>query len=302
MTAARPTGVVFNIMRYSTEDGPGVRTTVFLKGCPLTCAWCHNPESQSAAPELMLRPRRCVGCRDCLTACPSGAISASRAGLIHHRELCTACGACAEACPAEAREIIGREMTVDQVMAAILRDRPYYENSGGGVTFGGGEPLSQPDFLAALLTACRAEEIPTAVDTSGLAPASVIDRIAPLTDLFLYDLKIMNPAAHRRLVGAPNSSARDNLVRLAETGTLVLIRVPFIAGINDTEAEIKSMAGLASGLANVTGVQLLPYHATGLEKYRLLGRTNGEHQFQAPSDDKLIRAQRLLSGAGLNVV
>ena len=182
-----PSGMVFNIMRFSVHDGPGIRTTVFLKGCPLECAWCHNPEAIAGTPGVVYRPERCIACGDCVDACPHHAIRESDARFDALPELCARCGTCAEACAAEARELIGRSMSVDDVMREIERDAPFYRESGGGVTFSGGEPLLQHRFLVRLLGACAGAGFHTVVDTSGYASPDVLERVAGLTDLFLYD-------------------------------------------------------------------------------------------------------------------
>ncbi len=299
MTAEK--GMVFNIMRYSTQDGPGLRTTVFLKGCPLSCRWCHNPESQRREPELLFRPRNCIGCGECLAACPQGAVTRSADGIIQDFELCRHCGACVRVCPTGAREMVGREMSVAQVMAEILKDLAFYEESGGGVTFGGGEPLDQPGFLTALLEACREEELHTAVDTSGMGSSQLIRRIAPLTDLFLYDLKHLDEVRHLALVGTPNRLILDNLRLLDKLNRKVLIRMPFIPGANDTEKNLERLGRLVASLNNISEVELLPFHDTGREKYRLLGRAGEIAVHSRPEPRSLEKAGEILSSFGLNV-
>ncbi len=301
MSEGAEKGIVFNIMRYSTEDGPGLRTTVFLKGCPLSCQWCHNPESQNRRPELIFRPKNCIGCGKCLEVCPQGAISPGPDGLVQDMERCIHCGACAEVCPSGAREMAGREMSAAQVMAEIMKDLAFYEESGGGVTFGGGEPLYQPEFLLALLKASKEEELHTAVDTSGLAAPETIRRVAALTDLFLYDLKHMDEIRHLALVGTPNQLILDNLRLLNGLGRRVVVRVPFIPGVNDGEENLDRMGRLLSSLDNINEVELLPYHDTGLEKYRLLGRAGEIREQPRPDPRNLERAGGILSAMGLNV-
>ncbi|HTO94996.1 MAG TPA: glycyl-radical enzyme activating protein, partial [Bacteroidota bacterium] len=215
------TGTIFNIMRFSVHDGPGIRTTVFLKGCPMHCAWCHNPEALAGTPELMLRPERCIACGDCMALCPHGAVSATEGGYVTDADLCARCGTCADACAAGAREIVGREMTIEEVMREVERDATFYRESGGGVTFSGGEPLLQHRFLIMLLRACGERNLHVAVDTSGYASPEVLYRVAELTDLFLYDLKSVNDNIHRRFTGASGALIRGNLQRLASWGKRV---------------------------------------------------------------------------------
>jgi len=266
------TGLIFNIMRFSVHDGPGIRTTVFVKGCPLQCAWCHNPESISPQPEMMLRTDICLMCGDCIAACPVGAIENTAAGLVTHREKCIACGICAQVCPVEARVRVGREMTVSEVMLEILADRVFYDQSGGGVTFSGGEPTRQPDFLHALLTAARHEGLHTIVDTCGYAPWSVFERIAPLTSRFLFDIKIVDPEKHRRWTGVSNRRILDNLTRLDARGCAISLRLPIIPGVNDSPEDIKGLVELLQRLHHTKRLHLLPFHGGGAEKYHRLGR------------------------------
>lgn len=301
MKAAMEKGIVYNIMRYSTEDGPGLRTTVFLKGCPLSCRWCHNPESQRKTPELFFRPDECIDCGECLEVCPQGAIGQGPEGLIQDQARCDNCGACARVCPTGAREMVGREMSVDSVMAEIMKDLAFYEESGGGVTFGGGEPLYQPGFLTALLQACKEEELHTAVDTSGLADPEVLRRVIPLTDLFLYDLKHLDEIRHLALVGAPNRLILDNLRLLDRLGARVVIRVPFVPGDNDGRENLESLGQLLASLDSINQVSLLPYHETGVEKYRLLGRAGEIRRRARPEPQSLDRAEEILSSFGLDV-
>jgi pyruvate formate lyase activating enzyme len=284
---AEPTGTVFNIMRFSIQDGPGIRTTVFLKGCPLQCAWCHNPEALASAPELLLRPDRCISCGDCMDVCPSHAII-ERDGKYETRpELCARCGTCAEACAADAREVIGRAMTVEQVMREVERDAPFYQESGGGVTFSGGEPLLQHRFLVSLLRSCAGRGFHTVVDTAGYASPGVLFRVAELTDLFLYDLKSVNEEIHRRFTGVSGALIRGNLERLASWGKRVVIRMPIVPGVNDSRANIEAAGKFIASLGNVVRIQLLPYHAIGVDKYARLGVPYSLAGVQAPESGYL---------------
>jgi pyruvate formate lyase activating enzyme len=266
-----PTGLIFDIRRFSIHDGPGIRTTVFLKGCALTCRWCHNPESRSAEPELIFRETRCAHCGACVKACPQGAITWQDDLPLTDPMRCTRCGTCAEACPSQARELLGRTWTVPGVMAQLRRDISFYDESGGGVTLSGGEPLDQPGFTAALLSACKAEDIHTALDTSGFCKWDALDDMRGDVDLFLYDIKLMDDSLHREYTGVSNRLILENLKRLAKSGHRIILRVPLINGITDGEDNLRAVAELAQSLPNILRVDLLPYHDTARLKYRRLG-------------------------------
>jgi pyruvate formate lyase activating enzyme len=294
-------GTIFNIQRFSLHDGPGIRTTVFMKGCPLRCWWCHNPESQAAAPELMFRAARCIGCNACLAACEQGATRPLDGHLDVDHGLCTACGACVAVCYAEAREIMGREVTVAELLDGILRDVPFFEESGGGVTFSGGEPLYQPAFLLAILQACKAREIPTALDTCGLASWESLDAVRPYVDLFLYDLKLMDAERHRRFTGASNALILSNLRELSARGHRVHVRVPILPGINDDVENIGQLGEFLSSLPALDQVTLLAYHRTGLEKYNSLGMAYRLPAAQPPGEERMAEVAGTLAAYGLRV-
>ena len=294
-------GVVFDVKRFSIHDGPGIRTTVFFKGCPLRCQWCHNPEGQAPAPELMLRAERCIGCGACVSVCTQGAISMDGDVASTDREKCAVCGACVEVCYAEAREVAGREVTVAQTMGEIERDIPFFDESGGGVTFSGGEPLLQPAFLLALLRACREKEIHTAVDTCGFFTWETLDSIRQYVDLFLYDLKLMDDARHREFTGVSNELSLGNLQALSQWGHNIVLRVPIIPGINDDDENIRETAAIAAALPRLKRVDLLPYHHTGLEKYNRFDRVYTLPQTRPPSDERMAELEETLRGFGLQV-
>lgn len=308
-------GMVFDIKKYSINDGPGIRTTVFLSGCPLKCLWCHNPESQSLKPMLMYRENRCLGCGACMEVCPEGAITesnVSRRWTIESRETfdsmttdrskCTHCQTCLATCYSGAREFSGREMTVGEVMAQVEREIPFYDESGGGVTFSGGEPLMQQGFLSALLKACRRQEIHTVVDTSGFANWQVFEQIRGDVDLFLYDLKHMDSARHREMTGAPNEPILENLRRLSAMGAKCVVRIPLIPGINDDEENLVESAKSLAGLPHLEGVELMGYHDIAQAKYEALEMEYKLVGLRAPGEEEMRNAADLLRSYGLKVV
>ncbi len=267
-------GLVFNIQRFSVDDGPGIRTTVFLKGCPLRCVWCHNPEGIVARPEPMVDEEQCIHCDQCLDVCPTGYVAVADEQRLREDPTvrCLRCGLCVDACPTEARRMSGSFMEVDDVLHEVLRDRIYFDDSGGGVTFSGGEPLSQPWFLNALLRACRREGLSAAVDTCGYCRREDLLEAAPLVDLFLFDLKVLDEKKHQLYTGVSISPILENLKALAEVHENVWIRIPVVPGWNDDRENLVATAEIASALPSVRKVQLLPYHSTGTHKERKLGR------------------------------
>jgi pyruvate formate lyase activating enzyme len=302
------TGMIFDIKKYSINDGPGIRTTVFLKGCPLDCWWCHNPESKSSKPELMVRANRCVRCAECVGACPLGAInplpnpsSQGRGAMTTNRTICDNCGICAETCYNGARELLGREMTVAQVMREIERDVPFFDQSKGGVTFSGGEPLLQRKFLAEVLRACRAHDIHTVVDTSGFASWEVIDGIRGDVNLFLYDLKSMNDKRHKHYTGVSNTLILENLQRLSVVGAKCVVRIPLIPGVNDDEENLLASGEFLARLKSLVAVDLMGYHEIAKGKYEALGMEYRLPEMKAPSAEKMQLAAKMLEDFGLNV-
>ncbi len=294
-------GTIFDISRYCIHDGPGIRTTVFFKGCPLSCWWCHNPEGISREPHLALRPGRCTRCGCCVEACPNDAIVLSGDGAATDPALCRMCFECAAVCPSGAREVVGRTATVDEVMAEIVKDVPFYDESGGGVTFSGGEPLFQPDFLLELLRACGRRDIHRLVETSGYAHPDVLRRIAAETDIFFYDLKHMDSAVHRQYTGAGNELILENLRSLAEDGAGVCVRLPLIPGVNDGRDHIEAVGAFLKSLRRVPRVDLLPYHDVMNSKYRRFGWTCRMGEIRPHDRATLAELARLLGAFGLDV-
>lgn len=295
------TGLIFDIKRFSIHDGPGIRTTVFFKGCPLSCQWCHNPESQATGVERIFRSNRCVRCGACLLACKAGAISLNGSSLQTDDAKCTLCGACAEACHTEAREMVGKRVAVPDLLHEIQQDVVFYDQSGGGVTVSGGEPLMQPRFLLSLLQACKAAEIHTALDTCGYASWETLDSIRKYVDLFLYDLKPMDDEQHRECTGVSNQLILRNLERLSEREHDIILRVPVIPGITDREDHIRRLAAFAGGLPRLLGIDLLPYHGIAAEKYSRLGKEYAMQGIEPPTQADLARIQRRLAEQGLHV-
>jgi pyruvate formate lyase activating enzyme len=272
-------------MRYSLHDGPGIRTTVFMKGCPLRCWWCHNPESQATKPELMYFAERCLGCGDCIPVCPEGAVQWVD-GAISISTACKSCGTCVETCPAGARELAGRWMTVAETLTEIEKDVVFYDQSGGGVTFSGGEPLLQARFLEALLDGCRAKKIHTVLDTCGLAPREVMLRLSGKVDLFYYDLKLVDGGKHKQYTGVPNDVILENLEALAQAKAAVVIRFPVIPNVNDDAENIAAMTKLLARL-NLREIHLLPYHKLGIEKYSRLHVANRMDGVKPPTSQQM---------------
>ncbi len=294
-------GTLFAIKRYALHDGPDLRVTVFFKGCPLSCIWCHNPEGMRFGPEIHTTSNKCVGCGDCVPACPTSALQTGPTGIARDAASCMACGTCARVCPALAHEAVGRTWTVPEVTAEIAKDAPFFEGAKGGVTFSGGEPLAQPEFLEALLRACGRHGWHRAVDTSGHAPWSVLERVAPLTDLFLFDLKHMDAAKHRAATGVDNALILDNARRLAALGAAIRFRLPLIPGINDDDSNIEATGRFAANLPGVTGIDLLPYHASATGKYTKLGLAYPGAAIPPSDPAQVDRSVQILQKCGLPV-
>ncbi len=283
-------GCVLHIMRFSVHDGPGIRTAVFFKGCPLNCWWCHNPESQSPRPQVMYAPERCCRCGSCIDVCPERAHHpAAWDGGPVPRVLasdCRLCGTCAEACPAEARRLAGRTMKASEILAEIERDTVFYDESSGGATFTGGEPLAQPVIVETLLEACRKRGIHTAVETCGAVPRATVLRAGRLADLVLYDLKLIDEQKHRQYTGAGNRHILSNLEALVAAGARVTVRIPIVPGVNDAADDIAAFRSYLRRLPP-HGLELLPYHAAGADKYRRLDMPYRLEHVQPPSAQRI---------------
>ncbi len=309
-------GRVFDIQGFTVNDGPGIRTEVFLKGCPLRCLWCHSPESQSFEPQVAWFEMRCIGvehCGRCLDACPKGALSKGETKFSQtekaeiqlvclERDLCGNCGKCTEVCPAQALSMAGTDMTVNDVMKRVEKDRPYYRKSGGGLTVSGGEPMAQYDFLTALLKESKERGITTCLDTTGYGQWDRYKAILPYVDLFLYDLKQMNSDMHRTLTGVPNELILENARRLAGSGASFQIRIPIIPGRNDSEENLRASAAFCAELGSaVKVVQILPYHRLGMAKYERLQKKYELEEVMPPSDEHMEWCKGLIESYGLEV-
>ena len=273
-------GTIFNVERCSFVDGPGIRTTVFFKGCNLRCAWCHNPESQNFEAQMLFYQSKCAGCGKCKEKCPN------------HFNSCDLCGTCTFYCPQDAREICGAEYTVGNVMKEILKDRALFETSGGGVTFSGGECMLQIDFLEEILKECKQNGIHTAVDTAGHLPWGSFEKILPYTDLFLYDVKSMDEEIHRRYVGVDNGLILENLAKLLHSGANVWVRMPVVAGVNDHPCEMQKLKQFFEQNGYPQNIELLPYHSMGEHKYVALGRT--AETFDPPNAETIQKLKNII--------
>ncbi|MDD4540362.1 MAG: glycyl-radical enzyme activating protein [Lentisphaeria bacterium] len=295
------TGRIVDIKRFAVHDGPGIRTTVFLKGCTLRCRWCHNPESIRPEPELGLIATKCVSCGDCVPACPRHAHAISADGQHHiDRQLCNGCGQCVDSCYRQALELYGQEMSPADVAAVIREDRAFYESSKGGATLSGGEPLLQSDFCAELLAMLRQEGLHCAVDTCGNVPWTAIEKVIPYTALFLYDLKHINSAKHRQGTGAGNELILANLRRLATTGRPIEIRMPIIPGYNDDDDTLRQAGAFLASLPNISAVKILGYHSLARSKYLAIGRDDTMPDVPSPSKADLQHVADTLKATGIH--
>lgn len=304
--------LIFDIRRYSINDGPGIRITIFMKGCPLRCAWCHNPESQSPEVQKLYTTSKCIGAQDCIEVCPNHALTLTPEGIVTDTAACNLCGKCAETCPSKAIEMSGKLYGVEDLMRIIERERVHIEHSGGGVTFSGGEPLMHPEFLIEMLKACGEKGLHRAVDTCGFASTKTLLEVAKHTDLFLFDLKLLDPVQHKIWTGVDNRLILKNLKILAENGANINIRIPFIKNVNSRVEEIMGMAEFITKLpfknrGSETAspgrplVNLLPYHNIASGKYKKLEMFYDSAAMDEPTPEDLKTAAEIFGKYGIEV-
>ena len=298
---SRISGRIFEIQRFSIHDGPGIRTTVFMKGCPLRCLWCHNPEGIVSQPLLSFLPKKCIRCGYCLQACAQGAHGFVDDEHVLDREKCIVCGTCARECYSGALEVVGREASVEEVMATVVRDRPFYEDSGGGMTLSGGEPTLQIDFCEALLRAAKGEGLNTCVETCGFSPYDRFERLLPLVDLFLFDLKETDSDLHRKYTGVGNKLILDNLRRLHDSEAHLLLRCPIVPGLNDRADHFDALAQIAVELHRLEGIEIMPYHALGTDKRERFGLDPGVF-YRVPGKATIEEWSRRLAESGVRLI
>jgi pyruvate formate lyase activating enzyme len=306
-------GLVFDIQRFSVHDGPGIRTTVFLKGCSLHCFWCHNPEGLRMTPEVQFLPNRCLGCGACVAACEHDGQHLDDGVRSFERERCVACGACVEACVTEALTLAGKKMTAEAVVAEVMRDRVFYETSGGGVTLSGGEPALQPDFAREILAQCKTQGLHTAIETCGNIPWASLEGLLSVTDLVMMDLKHVDSEKHRAATGAGNERILANARQLALTRKPLIFRTPVVPGVNDTPAEIEAIAAFVRELVSLRAIssngngpaeiswELLPFHRLAADKYRSLGLDYRARELNPPPKDQMAVLAQAAQSSGVVV-
>jgi len=299
MPDKKPKGLIFDIQRYSIHDGPGIRTLVFMKGCPLSCLWCCNPESWSSSQEIMVSSTKCIGCKRCIEVCPTGA--AEKKNPLEANQLCVVCGSCVEACPSTARQLVGRYMSLDEVVEEVEKDRLFYQHSGGGITATGGEPLMQVGFVRMLLKRCQEKGIHTALETCGYAKWEVFKKVLEHVDLLLYDIKHMDTERHRELAGVGNELILQNAKKVARLGKDMIIRVPIIPDRNDSVENMEGVAGFARSLRKVNEIHLLPYHRLGESKYDRLGKNYKLKGMEPFDKQSLFKQKKIIESYDLKV-
>lgn len=292
-------GIIFNIQKFSVHDGPGIRTTVFMKGCPLSCRWCSNAESIKPSPEPGIIEERCTGCGDCVDTCPENALVISNEKVVINRSVCNACGQCVQSCPEEAITVYGKKVTVDEVLKEVLKDRIFYSGSSGGVTVSGGEPLRQPEFVRELFRKCKEEGINTCLDTCGYASGEALKNVLQYTDNVLFDLKHMDIEKHREFTGVDNECIKQNAGIVCESNSDVLFRMPLISNVNSDEDNIRRTAEFIKSMSKGNRIELLPYHRLGIGKYKILGREYPGKDFETPDEQTIDRLKGIFIHHGI---
>lgn len=296
-------GVIVKIQRFSVQDGLGIRTTVFLKGCPLRCLWCSNPETQNSAIELEYDRAKCLPhCYECVSVCRNEAIAKEGEYIIINRQKCTACMQCVKACYRKALIIIGRKMDTVKIVDEVERDKPFYEKSAGGVTLSGGEPLYQPEFTKQIAKECKQRSISTALDTTGYVNWKILNDVLKYIDLVLYDIKYIDPEKHKKFTGVSNYLILENAKRISKEGIPIILRIPIIPGVNDNLKDLSLLAEFANNLPYILGVHLLPYHRIGVVKYHKLGREYSMTNLQQPTKEYILKISKILKSYGIEPV
>ena len=295
------TGLIFDIKKFAVHDGPGIRTTVFMKGCPLRCWWCHNPESIKSKPEIVFFENKCIGCKRCLEACGTGALRIEDGVRVHDRDTCIVCGKCAEACYAEAQVQEGKEVTVEEVLEEVEKDRPFYENSNGGMTVSGGEPMLQKEFVLELLKQAKAADLHNAMDTSGHAKWEDLEEVFQYVDLVLFDMKHMDSEKHKEFTGIGNQLILENAKRIRNLGKPMMLRIPVIPSCNDSLENMQAAADFFKDFPTIEYVEFLPYHRLGESKWERLGMTYRLKGVETPSEERLDELQKPFEEAGMQV-
>jgi pyruvate formate lyase activating enzyme len=293
-------GLIFDIQRFSLHDGPGIRTIIFLKGCPLHCSWCANPESQLPYPEIIYNEEICIKCETCIDVCPHRAVVKKNNQIVMIRSLCQHCGNCSQNCPTKAMQLKGKKMSIDQIMNIVEKDKEFYKTSRGGVTISGGEPLFQANFLKKLLEECHIRDLHTVVETAGFASWSSIKAIIPYTDIFFYDLKIMNNDKHLQYTGVQNDLILNNLTKLQKETNQIVIRIPVIPGINDDDENVSLLTNFLKKI-RFKKIDLLPYHFYGEKKYKMLGRSYALNFLEKPTKNAISQYRNRLRKLGFKV-